>query len=60
MTIDGHDSEDVGVTTDFPQGSLVSPILFVTYVSGVHHHVESRSQVASISFVDDITWIASG
>lgn len=38
----------------------VTPILFVLCISEVHGIVEGKCDVASISFVDDVTWIAKG
>ena len=38
----------------------VSPILFVPCISEVHDIVEGKCDVASISFADDVTWIAKG
>lgn len=36
MVIDGREEEELEATTGLPQGSLVSSILFIIYVSGVH------------------------
>ena len=60
MVIDRREEEDLEVTTGLPQGSLVSPILFVIYVSGVHRAGEGGGLVRSLSFVEDITWVAQG
>ena len=60
MVIDGHEEEEIGVTTGLPQGSAVSPILFVIYISEVHGAVEGKCNIDSISFVDDVTWIETG
>ena len=53
MVIDGKEEEETEVTTGLPQGSLVSPILFIIYVSGVHQAGEGDGAVRSLSFVDD-------
>ena len=36
MVIDEKEEEEMAVTAGPPQGSSVSPILFIIYVSGVH------------------------
>jgi hypothetical protein len=46
--------------TRIPQGSPVSPILFAVYISGVFDQVEQRTEATGLSFVDDISCIASG
>lgn len=62
MVIDGREEREVEVGIGLPhgQGSSVSPILFIIYVSGVHQAGERTGSVRSLSFVDDITWIAHG
>ena len=62
MVIDGQEEEDLEVTTGLPQGSSVSPILFIIYVSGIHQAGEGGglARVRSLSFADDVTWIAHG
>lgn len=44
MVIDGAE-EEIGVTTGLPQGSSVSPIIFIIYVSGVHQAGEGGGVV---------------
>lgn len=58
MVIDGREEEEVEVTTRLPQGSSVSPVLFIIYVSGVHQAGEGGGAVRSLSFVDDVTCVA--
>ena len=49
------------VETGIPQGSPVSPILFLIYISGVFSEIESRlPQVTCLSFMDDLGFIAAG
>jgi len=44
-----------------PQGSLVSPILFAIYTSGLIKWVEGYvSEAEGLSFADDLGWGATG
>ena len=46
---------------EIPQGLLMSPILFLIYISGVFDKVtESSPAVNSLSFLDDQGFIAAG
>lgn len=59
--IDGHNNEEKEVETGIPQGSPISPILFLIYISGVFEKVElQRPGIVLLSFVDDLGFIASG
>ena len=40
MVIDGVEEEEMEVVTGLPQGSSVSPLLFIIYVRGVHRDGE--------------------
>ena len=61
LVIDGHDNKEREIETGIPQGSPVSPILFLIYISGVFNKVaETSPLVTSLSFVDDLGFIASG
>ena len=61
MNINGHDGEPKEVTTGLPQDSPVSPVLFGIYISEVHVAIQSKvPETAGISFVDDVTWFATG
>ena len=61
LVIDGHDNKEREIETGIPQGSPVSPILFLMYISGVFNKVSETSPlVTSLSFVDDLGFIASG
>ena len=61
LVIDGHDNKERDIETGIPQGSPVSPILFLIYISGVFNKVSETSPlVTSLSFVDDLGFIASG
>jgi retron-type reverse transcriptase len=44
-----------------PQGSLVSPILFNIYLSGIFDKIEEQNpEIITLSFVDDIAFLAPG
>ena len=61
LVIDGHDNKEREIETGIPQGVPVSPILFLIYISGVFNKVLKTSPlVTSLSFVDDLGFIASG
>ena len=61
LVIDGHENKEREIETGIPQGSPVSPILFLIYISGVFDSVsEACPLVTSLSFVDDLGFIASG
>lgn len=48
-------------TSGLPQGSPIPPLLFALYMGGVHEYMDQQLPgVTGLSFVDDITWIASG
>lgn len=60
LMIDGHDNKERDIETRIPQGSPVSPILILIYISGVFNKVsETSPSVTSLSFVDDLGFIAS-
>ena len=59
LVIDGHESKKRKIETGIPQGSSVSPILFLIYISEVFDAVkEACPLVTSLSFVDDLGLIA--
>ncbi len=60
LVIDRHDNKERDIETGIPQGSPVSPILFMIYISRVFEAVtENNLTVTSLSFVDDLGFIAS-
>ena len=61
LVIDGHKNREREIKTGIPQGSPVSPILFLIYISQVFGAVtEACPLVTSLSFVDDLGFTASG
>lgn len=61
LVIDGQDNYERDIETGIPQGSLVSPILSLIYISGVFNKVSETSPlVTSLSFAEDLGFIASG
>ena len=61
LIIDGCKNQERKIDTGIPQGSPVSPILFLIYISGVFYKVqEVIPAVTSLSFVDDLGSIGSG
>ena len=45
LVIDGHNNQEKEVETGIPQGSPVSPILFLIYISGVFEQGEKELPV---------------
>ena len=61
LVLDGKVGESHPVDTGIPQGSPATPILFVTYLSGIFDEVEAAVPgVHGLSFVDDISWWVDG
>ncbi|EED11676.1 reverse transcriptase, putative [Talaromyces stipitatus ATCC 10500] len=54
LVIDGHIGKEALISSGLPQGSPVSPILFVLYVHGLSRAIErSVPEIRCLSFVDD-------
>ncbi len=61
LVIDCHDNQAREIETGIPQGSPVSPILFLIYINGHFNKISKTSPlVTSLFFIDDLGFIASG
>jgi len=63
ISMDGKEGDSMDVETGVPQGSPVSPVLFVIYLSGLFSQVEKKEDECGsegISFVDDVAWVVEG
>jgi retron-type reverse transcriptase len=58
LIIDGYTCSSKEVKADLPQGSLISPILFVIYISGFFDYIEEKIPISTLSFADNIGIIA--
>ena len=60
LVIDGFTNPRQKIESGIPQGSPVSPILFLIYISGVFSVVEEQlPNVTCLSFVDDLEFITA-
>jgi hypothetical protein len=60
LIIKGHETAMKPTNSGILQGSPVSLILFAIYISGVFKEVENKTGAVGVSFIDDLSWIASG
>lgn len=61
LVIDRHTNKKREIETGIPQGSPVSPILFLIYISGVFDKVSENSlSITSLCFIDDLGFTAFG
>ena len=54
LIIDGYTCSSKEVEAGLPQGSPISPILFVIYISGFLDYIEEKIPVSTLFFADDI------
>jgi ribonuclease HI len=61
LVIDGHQGQEHSINSGVPQGSPVSPILFIIHISGIFKAIEEAVPgVRALSFADDIGLLAHG
>ena len=61
LVIDGFTCQLQDICAGVPQGSLVSPILFNMYLSGIFEKIEQENpDITALSFADDIGFLAPG
>ena len=63
MSMDGKEGDSMDVETGVLQGSPVSPVLFVIYLSGLFGKAEEEEKECGsegISFVNDVAWVVEG
>jgi hypothetical protein len=61
LVIDGFTCSLKDTNSGVPQGSLVSPILFIIYLSGIFDRIEEQNpEITALSFADDIAFLAPG
>jgi Reverse transcriptase (RNA-dependent DNA polymerase) len=58
LVIDGYTCPIRDIETGVPQGSPISPILFIIYISGFFSSVEAKVPITTLSFADDIGLVA--
>jgi retron-type reverse transcriptase len=58
LIIDGYTCSFKEVEAGLPQGSLISPILFVIYISGFFDYIEEKIPISTLFFADNIDIIA--
>ena len=60
LAFDGEKYRKVQIKTGIPQGSPVSPILFLIYISFLFKNEADNIYIKFLSYLDDIAIIASG
>jgi retron-type reverse transcriptase len=58
LVINGYICSLKEVEADLSQGSLISPILFVIYISGFFDYIEEKILITILLFVNNINIIA--
>jgi retron-type reverse transcriptase len=58
LVIDGYTYSLKEAEADLSQGSPISPILFVIYISGFFDYIEKKILITTLLFADNISIIA--
>jgi retron-type reverse transcriptase len=58
LIINGYTYSSKEVKAGLPQGSSISPILFVIYISRFFDHIEEKIPITTLLFADNIGIIA--
>jgi len=58
--VDGYGTDDYAVETEVPQGSLLSPILYIFYNSNLIEECDSSKDTAATGYIDDAAILAWG
>jgi retron-type reverse transcriptase len=58
LVIDGYTCSSKEVEAGLSQGSPISPILFVIYISGFFDYIEEKIPISILFFADNIDIIA--
>lgn len=60
IILDGHQSEEYAVETGIPQGSPLSPILYILYNAGLIEDCATDDRTAVVGYIDDAAILAWG
>lgn len=60
LLFDGRESSPISVDVGIPQGSPVSPILFLFYNAELLEIGNAHAKVTALGFVDDVNLVAVG
>ena len=61
LCFDGQSTEDIAVEAGVPQGSPLSPILFILYIASLYEALKrDHPMVSIVGFADDTNLLAYG
>ncbi len=60
LTFDGKTAPPRAVTAGVPQGSPLSPILFILFTTPLYQALRRHHRIITLGFVDDTNLLASG